>query len=55
MQFELKSADGSLNETLLIPKMLVEDIDRTVEYEIKQKIYDSVYYFRQKNSGVEYE
>lgn len=41
VQFELKSADGSLNETLLIPKMLVEDIDRTVEF-IKSKYGEDV-------------
>ena len=30
LQYELKSADGTLNETLHIPKMLVEDIEHTV-------------------------
>lgn len=31
IEFEIKSADGSLNETILLPKMLVQDIQATVE------------------------
>lgn len=30
LQYELKSADGTLTESLYIPKMLVEDIEHAV-------------------------